>query len=118
MRHGQPDTPNHGSDSSGTLRDLDYTRASDGRITGVHSTGLGDPDHAYSYGIQARLGSYDGSPVTFDSRSNVTRLPDGSSLSYDAGDQLTSLLRGGLVSTFSYDADGRRTGSSRVPPRR
>ena len=102
----------HQSEDGVTNASFDYTRAADGRITSVHSTGLGDPDHSYSYGIQARLGSYDASPVTFDSRSNVTRLPDGSSLSYDAGDQLTSMLGGGLVSTFSYDADGRRTGSS------
>ena len=70
----------HQSEDGVTNASFDYTRAADGRITSVHSTGLGDPDHSYSYGIQARLGSYDASPVTFDSRSNVTRLPDGSSL--------------------------------------
>ena len=38
--------------------------------------------------------------------------PDGSTLSYDAGDQLTSMQCGQPPATFSYDADGRRTGSS------
>ncbi len=88
---------------------FDYTRAVDGRITTVQSTGLGDPSHTYGYDIQARLGSYDGSLVGFDSRNNVTRLPDGSTLNYDAADQLTSMQAGTVGSTFSYDANGRRT---------
>ena len=91
---------------------FDYTRASDGRITSVHSTGLGDSDHSYGYGIQARLGSYDGAQVSFDSRNNVTHLSDGSDLTYDAADQLTSVQGSGLLTPFTYDADGQRTGSS------
>jgi len=91
---------------------FDYTRAPDGAITSAESTGLGDPHHAYDYDLRARLGSYDGSPVTFDSRNNVTRLPDGSTLSYDAADQLTSMQSPVLLSTFTQDADGNRTASS------
>lgn len=90
---------------------IDYTRAPDGRITSVDSTGLGDPHHAYTYDANGRLASYDGSPVAFDSRDNVTQLPDGSTLNYDAADQITSMQTLGLSSTFSYDADGRRIAS-------
>jgi YD repeat-containing protein len=91
---------------------LDYTRAIDGRITSVQSTGLGDPHHAYDYDSNARLTSYDGAHVAFDSRNNVTTLPNGASLSYDGADQLTAMQTPGDSSTFTYDADGRRTSKS------
>ena len=98
LRRGRPDPHIQARDA--IRKPVCHASTTPARATGGSrastSTGLGDPDHSYAYGIQARLGSYDGAPVTFDSRNNVTRLPDGSTLSYDAGDQLTSGLCGGL----------------------
>ena len=87
---------------------FDYTRARDGRITAVDSTGSADPPQTYAYDADGRLGSENANPVTFDSRDNVTGLPDGSTLSYDAADQLMSSTGGRALHRPSrYNADGR-----------
>ncbi len=91
---------------------FDYTRAVDGRITAVDSTGLSSGPQSYSYDGNGRLGAENATPVSFDSRNNVTGLPDGSTLSYDAADQLVSRLAGGLSTSYTVNGDGERTGSS------
>ena len=101
----------HGADGS-PYASFDYTRAVDGRITAVHTTGLGQADQSYGYDAKGRLGAENANLLSFDSRDNLTHLPNGSDLHYDAADQLTSMLGGGVLSTFTYDANGRRTGSS------
>src|SRR5262249_26045238 len=40
-----------------TYASFDYTRAVDGRITSVHTTGLGQTDQSYGYDAKGRLGS-------------------------------------------------------------
>jgi YD repeat-containing protein len=100
-------------DSNGTpYATFDYKRAADGRITSVHTTGLGQPDQSYTYDAKTRLGSENTNLLSFDSRDNITRLADGSTLSYDAADQLVSSQAGGLLTSYKVNGDGERTGSS------
>ena len=87
---------------------FDYTRAADGRITSVHTTGLGQPDQSYGYDAKGRLGSENGNLVSFDSRNNVTRLPDGSTLDYDAADQLRQISTADGPRYQVADNNGRR----------
>ena len=98
--------------ASSQYASFSYTRASDGRITGSQSTGVGQSDQSFSYDSQGRLTSENGGAISYDSRNNLLSNALRSGNHYDGADQLTSSFAGAVPISFSYDANGQRLSSS------
>src|SRR5262249_33659225 len=82
------------------------------KITLVHSTGLGQSDQSYSYDTNGHLGTENANSLIWSPRSNVTQLADGSTLSYDAANELVSRQAGPIETHYSFNDDGERTGAT------
>jgi RHS repeat-associated protein len=100
-----------------------YTHSSLGQVTADISAG--NPPQAYAYTSAGQLASAGGGQYQYDQDGNLTRLPGGTSLSYNAADQLLTLTRpaagsaaqppaGPATTSYGYDRNGNRT--SITPP--
>jgi RHS repeat-associated protein len=106
------------TDGSSTLADYAYTRDPNTAITQATATGsTAGPNESYGYNDLDQLSQYTTSAagvssgtLTYDADGNLTGLPGGTTLSYDAADELTATSAPGMVSnTYGYDARGDRT---------
>jgi len=96
--------------SSGPVGDIAYTRAADGRPTGVSgslaSTLLPDAVPAATYDAAGQLTQWGDQALTYDADGN--RVTDGSrALTWDPRGQLVAVT-GPVAATYAYDAFGRR----------
>jgi RHS repeat-associated protein len=99
------------------LANYGYQYDSAGQLT--QDSGIGGVQHAYTFTPAAQLNqvttTVPGGTSTTDAYSvtpggQLTGLPDGSTLQYNAAGQLSSLVTAaGLSTTYSYDGNGART---------
>ena len=81
----------------------------------AYTTGsLGEPLRTvpYVYGNAAwkdQLTAYDGQAITYDAIGNPLNYRDGMELTWKNGRQLSTLSKGGVQASYTYNADGCRT---------
>jgi RHS repeat-associated protein len=106
--------------SSSTLASFDYDYDAAGQLTSDSST---DPisstplTHDYGYDAVQQLTTVDdgttSSAYSATSAGLLTATKSGSTLAYNSAEQLTSLTQSvGLATSYSYDANGSRVGST------
>jgi len=101
------------SGPAGALASFAYTRDANGRLTSETSTGVGQSAQTYAYTPLNQLASVNTAALSYDPTGNVTQLPTGGALTYDAASAVTSAAgTNGLTTTFSYDQAGDRTSST------
>ena len=110
------DSPSSITLSNGsTLQEFAYSDAPSGAIlseTDTPSSTLSPAD--YTYDAQSRVtqmtpGSTSALPYADDASSNLTTLPNGASGTYDDASELTSAVKSGTTTTYTYNAAGERT---------
>jgi YD repeat-containing protein len=105
--------------SAGVTRSsLGYGRDNAGQVSSVSSTGAPADTHSYTYTPLYQLKN-DGAAANYgyDAADNLTKLPSGKTLAYDAANQLcwTASVAGVCASppagatTYTYDTRGNRT---------
>jgi RHS repeat-associated protein len=98
-----------------TLASYTYARNADQQLTGATASGgSAGPSETYAYSIDNRLNSLTTGGTTgtynFNGIGNVTQEPDGTTLTYDTAEELTtSTSPAGVVSHYTYDPRGNRT---------
>jgi YD repeat-containing protein len=95
-----------------TVASLSYTRDLAGDISGETSIGLGQGSQSFTVNANGWVDSENGAPITYNLRGDVTLMPSGATLTYDADGQAVSLDSNGTQSTFTNDPDGRRVAVS------
>jgi RHS repeat-associated protein len=102
-----------------TRSSLSYGRDNADQVSSVSSTGAPADAHSYTYTPLYQLKNDGGaSNYGYDAADNLTKLPSGKTLAYDAANQLcwTASVAGACASppagatTYSYDTRGNRTG--------
>jgi YD repeat-containing protein len=103
-------------DTTGSLINLSltYARNADGLVTLVQQSGGSGPQQtSLTYDTDGRLTSENSGDYGYDPSGALTGLPSGATLTYDAAHELQQMsLPGAAQTTYSYDANGNRTGSS------
>lgn len=95
-----------------------YTRDPAGALTGATTAlpGGATASDAFTYTARDAIASWT-SPTaagsySYDLAGNLTGLPDGTTQSYDAADELTAKTSGPVTTTFGYDSRGDRTAAT------
>jgi RHS repeat-associated protein len=93
-----------------TLASFTYARDANGQLTSTTPTGSGQgASESYTYTTLNQLSSLNGSGYIYDAADNLTKLANGATLTYDAGNEATSYTPpGGTASTLTYDQRGNR----------
>lgn len=73
-----------------TLASFGYTRDNLGQVTSSTPTGVGASTESYSYTALNQLTSVNGSPYAYDHADNLVQLANGTTQTYDAGNELLS----------------------------
>jgi RHS repeat-associated protein len=94
---------------AGVLARFNYTRDANGQVTSSSSTGASSDKTTYTYSPLNQLQGVNDAAFSFDPVGDLTRLPDGTSLSYDSAGELTATKGPSGSETFSYDQAGDRT---------
>ena len=103
---------------AGALASFVYTRDTKGQLASETSTGTGtgQPNQTYTYTPLSQLASVNTAALGYDPTGNVTQLPAGGSLTYNAASELTALKTAdGDTTTYNYDTAGDRTAVSGGP---
>lgn len=79
-----------------------------GEVTAETSTGLSIPKQTYSYNKLSQVSGVNGATIGYDTAGNLTRVPGGAELAYNADDEVTSLTKGASTATYTYNKDGSR----------
>jgi RHS repeat-associated protein len=95
-----------------TIASFTYSRNTNTQITSTNQSGTGQTNQAYTYDQNGRLTSENGAAFSYDSRGNPTALATGAQLTYNAGDELTSMSTAAGGTKFTFDANGERTGAA------
>jgi RHS repeat-associated protein len=87
-----------------------YTRDANGQLTSATPTGSGQGvSESYAYDPLNQLTSVNGGGYAHDSADNLTKLVDGTSLTYDAANEVTSIAPPtGKPTPIAYDQRGNR----------
>lgn len=103
--------PSHISIDRGasTLGSFSYSRDNANQLSGVTSTGVPSDNHTYSHNSLHQLAAQDSTSITYDAGDHITSLPDGTSLTYDPAGQLAGATHASDHVTFSFDSKGERT---------
>ena len=101
--------------SSSALQSFTYSDAPDGSITS--ETDVSATSAAYTYDGRGQvasmtIGSSPAQDYGFDASGNLTTLPGGATGSYDDDSELTSSTLAGATTSYTYNADGDRTGAA------
>ena len=114
------------TEAGATIASFGYTRNPDSLITAAAETTPAAPvsspsaettttsNNAYTYTPNDQLASANTNPYTYDPAGNLTGAPGGTSITYNAADEATSLTKpatgGGTTTTsYTYSALGERT---------
>jgi RHS repeat-associated protein len=96
-----------------TVASFTYSRDNNGQLTAETPTGPGQGStQNYSYDNLNRLTTVNNGSYGYDAADNLTGLISGASQSYDDANELTSSTLNGTTSSYSYNNQGDRTGSS------
>jgi RHS repeat-associated protein len=76
--------------ASATLASFAYTRDNKGQLTATAETGAVQGTHDYSYTQLSQLASENTAPYSYDTAGNLTKLANGTTQSFNAGDELTT----------------------------
>jgi RHS repeat-associated protein len=102
-------------EAGGAAPQLGYGYTSGGELAGITSTGLpGDATQSYEYDDAGRLAKEGLQQLAYDLAGNVTKLPTGVQLSYDAAGQLTTATSPAGDVAFDFDAVGQRVAQTPV----
>jgi len=94
-----------------SLATFSYTRDALGQLSGATETGVPSAGtDTYTYTALNQLSGVNAGSYSYDAADNVTSLivPSQVSLQYDTANELTKLTVGTQVTTFAYDARGNR----------
>lgn len=104
--------------SKATLADYVYARDPDASLASATATGTAaGPSETYGYDDLGQLDQYPTAApggasggYAYDADGDLTATPDGSTLTYDAADELTKFAGpGGGVTSYGYDQRGERS---------
>jgi RHS repeat-associated protein len=104
------------SSSGTTLQSFAYGDAPDGSIlTETDSPASAGTSKTYTYTAQDQLSSEASSGTdgyAYDASGSLTGLPGNANGSYDNAGELTSSTKSGTATSYTYNADGQRTGAT------
>jgi RHS repeat-associated protein len=95
-----------------SLFTLTYTRENLGQLASSSSTGLPGSDESYGYSSLNQLNAVNSASYSYDAADNLTATPSGSTLAYDAANQLTSVTDSAGTATYAFDFRGNRTATT------
>ena len=99
--------------SAGVTRSsLTYGRDNANQVSSVASTGSPADAHSYTYTPLNQLKNLDATTYAYDAADNLTQLASGATLTYDAANQATSIVRPTGTTTMGYDTRGNRTSAA------
>jgi YD repeat-containing protein len=92
-----------------SLASFGYTRDANNQVTQVVPTGVGQSTQSYTYTSLDQLATLNSAPYTYDAANNLTALPSGATLAYNAASEITRETVGSTTTPFTYDPSGNRT---------
>ena len=92
-----------------SLASFGYTLDANNQVTQIVPTGVGQSTQSYTYTTLNQLATLNSAPYTYDAANNLTGLPSGATLAYNAASEIASETVGSTTAPFTYDANGNRT---------